>query len=282
MNTPPDWEDPRRVLARHRLRPKASFSQNFLVEPRVVEDIVAALELSPGEPVVELGPGLGTLTGGILRGGGRVIAVEQDRDMLAVLAEEFRGLPTLELSPGDAAEVDLRALHEREGAPLKLAGNLPYAITGSIMRRLVEERAHLDRAIVMVQKEVRDRMASEPGKKSYGALTVFVQAAFEVSTVCVVPAGAFHPPPKVDSAVICLKPRVVPLAEETPAFQAVVRAAFAQRRKTLRNALMAAGRSAAEVDAALSEAGITPGVRGETLDVLAFKRLADALPEKAV
>lgn len=276
MTAAPAWEDPRRVLGRYGMQPKASFSQNFLVARDVVDDIVEALSLAPGKPVVELGAGLGTLTAGILRAGARVFAVEQDRDMIRVLGAELGEVDGFELVPGDAASIDLEALAARAGGKITVAGNLPYAITGAILRHLVEHRRLLDRAVIMVQREVRDRLVSPPGTKSYGALTVFVRAAFEIEPVRIVKPGAFHPPPKVDSAVVRLVARERPLAEETDAFRAVVRGAFEQRRKTLRNALLGAYRDPARVDAALAAAGIDGKVRGETLSVEDFDRLARA------
>ncbi len=275
MSAPPAWEDPRAVLARHGLAPKRRLSQNFLVDPRAVETIARAAVASPGACVVELGPGLGTLTAALLRAGARVIGVERDPDMLRVLAAEFGDQP-LELLPGDAAALDYGELAARVGGPLAVAGNLPYAVTGAILRKLIEARARLERVVVMVQREVRDRLVAAPDSAEFGALTVFTTAAFEVHTVLRLRPGAFHPPPKVESAVVQLTPRPVPLAEETEAFRRVVRAAFQSRRKTLRNALAAiAGREAAE--RALAEVGIDPMRRGETLAIAEFAALAAAL-----
>lgn len=275
MSAPPIWEDPRAVLARHGLSPKRRLSQNFLVDARAVEVIARSAVASPGAWVVELGPGLGTLTAGLLRAGARVIGVERDPDMLRVLAAEFGDQP-VELLPGDAANLDYGELAARTGGPLSVAGNLPYAVTGAILRNLVDARARLDRVVVMVQREVRDRLVAAPGGKDFGALTVFTTAAFEVHTVLRLRPGAFHPPPKVESAVVQLTPRAVPLAEETAAFQRVVRAAFQSRRKTLRNALSAiASREAAE--RALAQVGIDPIRRGETLGIAEFAALAVAL-----
>jgi len=270
----PDWEDPRRVLRRHGLTPKRSFSQSFLVSRHAVERIAAALEPSPDERTVELGPGLGTLTGELLRAGARVLAIERDPDMLAVLGEELGHVDALELRAGDAADVDLSAL--ADGAKIALAGNLPYAITGAILRNLGRHSGALRRAVIMVQREVRDRLLAEPGTKTWGAPSVFVQAAFHVSHVIKVPSGSFHPPPRVESAVIQLDPRAVPRAEETPAFRAVVKAAFGQRRKTLRNALKPLD---GDADGALQQADLDPRRRGETLTIEEFATLARAWQE---
>ncbi len=267
----PDWEDPRRVLRRHALAPKRSFSQSFLVARHAVERIAEALDPRPDELTVELGPGLGTLTGALLRAGAQVLAIDRDPDMIAVLRAELGHVDRLEIREGDAATVDLSAL--AEGGRIALAGNLPYAITGAILRNLVAHRRALRRAVIMIQREVRDRLLARPGEPAWGAASVFLQAAFDVEGVIRVPAGAFHPPPKVESAVIRLDPRAVPRAEETEAFRAVVKAAFGQRRKTLRNALKSLD---GDVDAALAATGLDPRVRGETLDIEALAALAEA------
>ena len=273
----PEFEDPRRALARHGLSPKRSFSQNFLVARSVVEAIAEAAAPSPGMHVVELGPGLGTLTAALLRRGARVTAVERDRDMIAVLRAD---LPSehLTIVEGDAATVDFGEL-AREG-PIAVAGNLPYAVTGAIIRNLIAHRTRLSRGVVMVQKEVRDRLLAEPGGKTYGILSVFVQAAFRVTPLLRVPAGCFHPPPKIESAVALLMPREVARAEETPSFVRVVHAGFGTRRKTLRNAL--ANELGREVTAAILEATQIDGDRrAETLAIEELAALGTALDRRA-
>jgi len=190
--------------------------------------------------------------------------------MLALLREELGAVSTFEVREGDAAAIDLA-----EFGRAVLVGNLPYAITGAILRNLIAQRAHVERAVVMVQREVRDRLVAEPGTKAYGVLSVFVQAAFDVGTVVRVPAGAFHPKPRVDSAVVSLVPRPVPRAEESEPFRAVVHAAFGTRRKTLRNALRSMG-ELAQIEAALARAGIDGGRRGETLSIEELRALAEA------
>jgi 16S rRNA (adenine1518-N6/adenine1519-N6)-dimethyltransferase len=271
----PAWEDPRKVLARHGLKPKRGFSQNFLVSRSAVERIVAALAPAPGERVIELGPGLGTLTGALLRAGAHVHALDADRDMLDVLHKELGHVPELRTTLGDATELDIAALAGGNG-PIKVAGNLPYAVTGAIFRRLVSERARVACAVVMVQREVRDRLLAEAGTKQYGALTVFTRAAFDAVPVCIVPAGAFHPPPRVDSAVVALLPARTPVDPEGPGFERSVRAAFEARRKTLRNALQLAYPVAC-VDAALAAVAIDGQRRGETLSLPEFAALGAAL-----
>lgn len=272
----PAFEDPRVVLGRHGLRPKRGFSQNFLVSRHAVDEIARAAAPDPGTQVIELGPGVGTLTAALLRRGAHVIAVEKDRDMIAVLAAELSH-PHLRVVEGDAATFDLDALglDLADGVRPVICGNLPYAITGAILERLVQLAPRIDRAVVMIQREVRDRMLASPGTKTWGALSVYVQARFEVKSVLKVPAGAFHPPPEVDSAVIALLPRPVPLAVEDEALRTIVRAAFGTRRKTLRNGLIREAEGHA--DALLSEAGIDGSRRGETLSIEELGRLAEGL-----
>jgi 16S rRNA (adenine1518-N6/adenine1519-N6)-dimethyltransferase len=272
--TLPDWEDPRRVLARHCLSPKRHMSQCFLVSRSAVERIAAALEIVPGQRVVELGPGLGTLTAELLRGGARVVAIERDEDMIAVLEAELGHVCGLEVRAGDAAAIDWPALAEELDGPVAVVGNLPYAITGQILRGLTTARSSIGRAVLMVQREVRDRLLARPGTEAWGALSVFVQAAFDVTAITKVPSGSFHPRPKVDSAVVLLTPRPVPLAEETPSFRRLVRAVFDARRKTLRRALVRAGASAERVDRALAAHGVDPQIRGERLSIDTLAALA--------
>ncbi|MBW1874737.1 MAG: ribosomal RNA small subunit methyltransferase A [Deltaproteobacteria bacterium] len=266
---PPDARD---LLRKYDLLPKRSFSQNFLIQPGAIAQIADAT-VTLGRQVVELGPGLGALTYALLARDCDVLAVELDRDMVRVLQQEFAEQERLELRRADAADVDFEAYSRACGSKLVITGNLPYQATGAILRRVVAHRAALTGAVLMVQREVRDRLVAEPATKQYGALTVFTRAGFEVETVCRLRPGSFYPAPKVESAVVRLLPREAPLAEETESLQTVVRAAFQMRRKTLRNALRAPG-DAERADRALSLAGIDPGRRGETLSVEEFATLA--------
>lgn len=265
--------DARDLLRKYDLLPKRSFSQNFLVQPGATAQIAdATVEL--GRQVVELGPGLGALTWALLDRDCDVLAVELDRDMVRVLQAELGSEERLEVRQGDAADVDFIAHSDACGSKLVVTGNLPYQATGAILRSVVAQRTALLGAVMMVQREVRDRLVAGPSTKQYGALTVFTQAGFEIETVCRLRPGSFYPAPKVDSAVVRLLPRPTALAEETEAFRAVVRAAFQMRRKTLRNALRGLG-DAERADGALRDAGIDPGRRGETLSIEEFAMLAD-------
>ncbi len=271
----PAWEDPRTALRRHGLAPKRSFSQNFLVSKHAVEAIAEAVGGAPGERVVELGPGLGTLTAALLRRGLDVVAIERDRDMAAVLRHDLPGPPRLEILEADAGTFDFGALAEGDG--LTVAGNLPYAITGAIFRRVVEQAPSVKRAVFMIQREVGLRLVAEPGTSAYGALTVFTAARFDIGIALRVPAGAFHPPPKVESVVVSLERRETPRATIDEAFERVVRASFQARRKTLRNGLKQAGYGTAAIDAAYEACGLEARTRGERLSPEAFDQLTRAL-----
>jgi 16S rRNA (adenine1518-N6/adenine1519-N6)-dimethyltransferase len=276
MNIP--FEDPRRVLKRHGLWAKRSYSQNFLISERAVREIVQACELQEDTPVVELGPGCGTLTFALASISRMVTAIEKDPDMLQLLAAE-RGDRAIELVSGDAKAVDFSVYARAAGRKLTVAGNLPYAITGAIFRNLVEQVAQIERAVVMVQREVRDRLVALPDSSEYGALSIFCSQVFAVETVTHVPRTAFHPAPKVSSSVVRLVPHPQPRAAQTPEFEAIVRAAFQARRKTLRNAMQQAFGSEA-TDRALVAAGIDGKRRGETLSIEEFAGLAAAMQKR--
>ena len=245
------------------------FGQNFLADAHYVERIVAAIDPRPGDNLVEIGPGLGALTGALIERAGRVHAIEIDRDLAARLAAEFPPAK-LSLHVADALDFDYATL----GPRLRVVGNLPYNISTPLLFRLAAFENRLADLHLMLQKEVVARMTAAPATPDYGRLSVMLQAAFRVARLFVVPPGAFQPTPKVDSAVV----RLVPLGATKPRladpelFARVVAAAFGQRRKTLRNAL--AGVCAAE---AIVAAGIDPGARGETLAVADFVHLANAL-----
>jgi 16S rRNA (adenine1518-N6/adenine1519-N6)-dimethyltransferase len=254
-------------------QPRRRFGQNFLADEHYVERIVAAVDPRPGEPIVEIGPGLAALTDRLVERAGQVTAIEIDRDLAARLRERFSPAQ-LTLHEGDALDVDFAAL----GRGLRIVGNLPYNISSPLLFHLAAQADAVADITVMLQKEVVDRMTAKPATPEYGRLTVMLQAVFRIERLFVVPPGAFRPPPKVDSAVA----RLVPLRERAPAiadralFARVVAAAFTQRRKTLRNAL------AALCDApALAAVGIDPGARGETLAVADYVRLANALAAAA-
>jgi len=271
-------DSPRELLRRHGLKAKHSWGQNFLGDDYALHQIAEGLELSPGETVVELGPGLGHLTRHLIDTGARVVAVERDRDMVRVLeSQELEGLVVV---PGNAAKIRFA---EVAGVPkFALAGNLPYHLTAPILFQVLEQREPLTRVVFTLQQEVVTRLASPPGTRAYGLLSALLGLFFEVEELLQLPAHMFHPPPKVDSAVVRLTPYARPLAEITSdaRFIRVVKAGFAQRRKTLLNSLKSdPGLGTPDhLRAALETAGIDPNRRAETLSPQEFAALERALP----
>ncbi|MCF7221929.1 16S rRNA (adenine(1518)-N(6)/adenine(1519)-N(6))-dimethyltransferase RsmA [Marilutibacter chinensis] len=253
--------------------PKKSLGQHFLHERGIIDRIVQAVNPQPGDRLVEIGPGQGAITFPLLDVHGRLTVIEFDRDLIFPLTEAARAHGTLRVIHRNVLEVDFTALAGEEG-PLRLVGNLPYNLSSPILFHALEHAAVIRDMTFMLQKEVVDRMAAGPGSKTYGRLSVMLQAHCEVTPLFNVPPGAFRPPPKVDSAVVRLVPRPpATIGIDDPArFAAVVRDAFGQRRKTLRNALSQLC-TAAEIEAA----GIRPDLRAEQLGVADFVRLANAL-----
>ena len=275
--TPPTPGQLRRLMGAERLRPRKSLSQNFLTDAEVLDAIVAAAELSPGDRVVEVGPGLGVLTRRLLAAGASVLAVELDPRLAAYLRRELGVVPGFELIEADALE-----LHAREmfpGQAFKLVANIPYHITSPLLHAFLEGDRPPELTVLLVQLEVAERVAAAAGQMSY--LSVFVQNATSAEVVARVPAGAFEPAPSVDSAVLRLRRRPdppVPPGEAREPFYRVVQAAFRQRRKQVHNGLtreLPVGREA--VEAALATCGVTPDRRPQTLSVDEWACLARAL-----
>ncbi|MBS2020760.1 MAG: ribosomal RNA small subunit methyltransferase A [Deltaproteobacteria bacterium] len=278
--------DARAVLRRVGLAPKKGFGQNFLVASHVVDAIARAC-VPDGETnrarVIELGAGLGVLTHALATRAREVVAVERDRDLVPVLHEELASeiaASRVRIVEGDAQAIDVEELLPRahgadagDDGPRVLAGNLPYHITGRLLERAVAFADSLDRVVFMVQLEVAERLAAQPSTKEYGALTVFVRAAFRVEKLFDVSRGSFHPAPDVTSAVVRLEPHRPRLALETETFRALVKGAFGARRKTLRNAWSRVAEPA-RIAAAAEASGISLDLRGETLDVEAYARMA--------
>jgi len=273
--------DPRTVLREAGLRPKRSFGQNFLVSDGIARGIARACvpdaEIGRAR-VVEIGAGTGTLTLLLAERAASVVAIERDRDLVPLLGQALEGTCARVLE-ADAQSADLPGLLGAfdPASPRVLCGNLPYSITGQLLRLAVENAAHFERAVFMVQDEVALRLGAIPGTKAWGGLTVFVRAALDVRRVLKAPPGAFHPPPEVTSAVVELTPLRPPRARESEQFRALVKRAFEARRKTLRNAWAGLAGDAEALERAALEAGVSLDARGETLDVDAFARMADAI-----
>jgi 16S rRNA (adenine1518-N6/adenine1519-N6)-dimethyltransferase len=273
--------DPRALLRQAGLRPKKSLGQNFLVAESIARSIAATCvrddEVGLAR-VVEIGAGTGALTRLLAQRSRSIVAIERDRDLVSLLEGALAGTVARVLE-ADARSVDLGAMlgEPEEGSPRVLCGNLPYSLTGLLLRRAVEVAGRVERVVFMVQDEVAQRLAAVPGGKDWGALTVFVHAAFGVRRVLRAPPSAFHPAPDVKSAVVELSPLRPPRAEETEPFRVLVRRAFGARRKTLRNAWAGLAADPLALERAAATAGIALDARGETLEVEAFARMASAL-----
>lgn len=248
--------------------PRKRFGQHFLTDRHYLARIVEAIDPRPGDAMLEIGPGTGILTAELAKVVETLHVVEIDRDLAAALRERFPA-DRVVVHEGDALELDLASLP----APLRVVGNLPYNVSTPLLFHVAASAGRVRDAVFMLQKEVVDRMVAEPGTADYGRLSVMLQYRFAMASALRVPPGAFTPPPKVDSAVVRMRPLGPdrPRARDEALFEAIVAAAFSQRRKTLRNATR--GRVP---EAAFAAAGIDPTRRGETLSVAEFVALADA------
>jgi len=268
-------DHPRDLLKKFGLQPKHSWGQNFLSDEGVLERIADEAALRPGEPCVELGPGLGHLTRFLLATGAKVTAVERDRDMVKVL--ERQKLEGLTLVEGNAAELDFAKTANAD--QVVVVGNLPYHLSSPILFEVLDQAKHVSRAVFTLQKEVVERVAAPAGTREGGVLTVMLALHFHAENVFDVPAAMFHPPPNVDSAVLKLTRRPRPLAEvkDEARFRKVVKAGFAQRRKTLSNSLKSDKTLSADWAPVLEKAGIDGTRRAETLSVEEFAAIERAL-----
>lgn len=264
------------VCKRFGIKMSKKLGQNFLIRRSVVDEIVHAADLSEGEPVLEVGPGIGTLTQGLAQSGADVTAVELDQRLLEVLSHTLESYDNVHIVHGDVLKVNIPELMNHK--PFKVVANLPYYITTPIIMGLLESKLPMERLVVMVQKEVAERMVAEPGSKAYGALSVAVQYYTVPDIVLDVPPKAFLPAPEVTSAVIrCVlrdKPPVEVHSEKL--FFRVVKAGFAQRRKTFSNTMKTTGLSKDMIDQILAKASIDGSRRGETFSLQEFADLANA------
>jgi len=272
------------LLNKYDISLKKSLGQNFLVDPNILRKIVASANLDETKGALEIGPGIGALTQYLAEAAGRVVAIEIDRRLLPVLEETLAPYPHATVVHDDVLKVDLSALfgeHFAEQSQVSVVANLPYYVTTPIVMKLLEARLPLENIVVMVQKEVAERMGAAPGGKAYGSLSVAVQYYCEPEVVAIVPHTVFIPMPDVDSAVIRLKvlrePRIH--TSDEAFFFAVVHAAFAQRRKTIMNNLQAKFGKDKKISlsTALANAGIDPIRRGETLSLEEFAQLSEQL-----
>jgi 16S rRNA (adenine1518-N6/adenine1519-N6)-dimethyltransferase len=276
----------REQLERRGLRATKARGQNFLVDPRVADAIADAAPVSPGDAVIEIGPGLGVLTRALAARARRVVAIEIDAGLVRALREEGDLPEHVEVLHADALEVDLASLARTLGAPVRVVANLPYAVSSPLLRRLLDLRVLLAGWLVLVQRELADRLVARPGSREWGSLAALHALAVRIEKVRDLPPACFFPRPGVVSTLA----RATPLdssplaADELTRVERVLRAAFGTRRKTLVNALrhgLAEAPSAEELHAVLEGLGIPAGARAEALDAASLLALARALPAAA-
>ena len=264
------------ICKRFDIKMSKKLGQNFLIKRGIVDEIVHAAELTPGEPVLEVGPGIGTLTQGLAQSGADVTAIELDRRLLEVLDTILASYDNVRIIHGDVLKLDVPTIMNHK--PFKVVANLPYYITTPIIMSLLESKLPIERLVVMVQKEVALRMVAKPGTKDYGALSVAVQYYTEPDIVLDVPPKSFLPAPAVTSSVIrCVlrdKPPVDVIDEKL--FFRVVKAGFAQRRKTFSNTMKTTGLSKDRIEELLAKANIDGQRRGETFTLQEFADVANA------
>lgn len=273
----------RQLLDQYGIVPNKGLGQSFLVAPGILVKIVAAAEISPGQHILEIGPGLGMLTRALAETGARITAVELDERMLPLLEDTLSAFSNIDIVPGDILRLDPGKLMSARtaGEPYQVVANLPYGITSAALRHLLESQPAPTRMVVMVQKEVAQRIVAKPGALSL--LAISVQFYGQPRIISYVPAGAFHPRPNVDSAILRIdvrhEPRLSP--EESRRFFALARAGFAQKRKQLKNTLTAGmGVASSDVEAAAREAAIDPQRRPQTLSLDEWMALLSAFERR--
>lgn len=272
------------IIQKYEFMFQKKFGQNFLIDTHVLEKIISAAGITKDDCVLEIGPGIGTMTQYLAENAGHVVAVEIDRNLIPILKETLADYNNVTVINEDILRVDIKALAEEYngGKPIKVVANLPYYITTPIIMGLFESGVPIDNITVMVQKEVADRMKEGPGSKDYGALSLAVQYYAEPEIVANVPPNCFIPRPNVGSAVIRLtRHKEMPIEVKDPALMfKIIRASFNQRRKTLQNGLGNASElpyTKEQIAAAIAEMGLTPTIRGEALSLAQFAQLSDIL-----
>ncbi|CAK8053622.1 16S rRNA (adenine(1518)-N(6)/adenine(1519)-N(6))-dimethyltransferase RsmA [Eupransor demetentiae] len=278
------------ILNQYGLHAKKKFGQNFLTDSRILDEIVAAAEVGPDDVVIEIGPGIGALTEQLAKRAKQVLAFEIDPEMVKVLSETLAPYDNIEVLEKDILEVDLKAiLAEKFGAgqAVKIVANLPYYITTPILTKLLEAGLDWENIVVMMQKEVAERLAAQPGSKQYGVLTIMVDYFAKAELAIKVPSSSFNPSPKVDSAVVKLTPTKpeIPVEDPNQLFK-LVKGCFAHRRKSLWNNLkQICVRNDADkekVEQVLAELAINPGIRAERLSLKEMTELYQALAKASL
>lgn len=276
----------RAILEKYGFSFKKSLGQNFLIDTNILKRIVEHAELTPSSGAIEIGPGIGALTEQLARQSKKVVAFEIDQRLLPILRDTLSPYPNVKVLNEDILKADIKSVINEEFsemADLMVVANLPYYVTTPIIMKLLEEKIPIRGIVVMLQKEVADRISAKPGTKDYGSLSIAVQYYTKAETVMIVPKTVFVPQPNVDSAVIRLTVRKEPIVQvkDEDFFFQITRASFAQRRKTLLNNLTSqltnGKEKKSEILTALEKAEIEPSRRGETLSIEEFARLSDEL-----
>ncbi|MBS4537901.1 16S rRNA (adenine(1518)-N(6)/adenine(1519)-N(6))-dimethyltransferase RsmA [Clostridium sp. D2Q-11] len=273
------------ILSKYGFRFSKGLGQNFLIDGNILDKICDGINLGKEDEVIEIGPGIGTLTQALAERSKKVVAIEIDKKLIPILGDTLSSYDNVEIVNSDVLKLDLNELIEEkfENKKVKLAANLPYYITTPIIMKLLEDKVNLESIIVMVQKEVAERMQASPGTKAYGALSIAVQYYCNPEIVTIVPKNVFIPKPNVDSAVIRLdvydKPKVK--VKDEKLFFNVVKGAFSHRRKTLLNSLSASGIGVSkdQIKDMLDNLGIKENIRGEKLSIEDMGRLSDMIYE---
>lgn len=273
------------IVKKHDFKFTKSLGQNFLIDDNIIDKIVGGALAKDGDRIIEVGPGIGTLTRELASRADRVMVVEIDKKLIPILKETLSDFDNIDVVNEDIMKADIRGLVEEklDGGPVKLVANLPYYITTPIIMRFLEEDINVTDIVVMVQKEVAERMNAKPGNKDFGALSVAVQFYCDTEIVAKVPRHLFVPQPNVDSIVIALRvrPERKYKVEDEDLFFKVVKASFGQRRKTLLNSLSSMGLlDKSDIASVLSDAGIDEKRRGETLSLDEFAKLSDCMNSK--
>ena len=274
------------VLQKYNFAFQKRFGQNFLIDTHVLDKIIDSAQITKDDFVLEIGPGIGTMTQYLAEAAREVAAVEIDKTLLPILDDTLKDWDNVTVINNDILKVDIRqlALEKNQGRPIKVVANLPYYITTPIIMGLFESHVPIDSITIMVQKEVADRMQVGPGTKDYGALSLAVQYYAKPEIIANVPPNCFIPRPNVGSAVIRLtRHKEMPVQVKDPALMfKIIRASFNQRRKTLQNGLGNAPElpyTKEQIAAAIAEMGLTPTIRGEALSLAQFAQLSDILGE---
>ncbi len=270
----------KRELLEYGLFPKKRLGQHFLVDRNILNKVIWAAQVEKEDTVLEVGPGLGEMTIALARQAKRVIAIEIDSKLVAILNEKMKNYPNVEVVKSDILKVDFNQFLKKEGHPIKVVANLPYQVSTPLLFRFIESKETFSTFTLMLQKEVAERMVAPPGGKEYGPLSIFIQMFLDVSIRFFIKPSAFFPPPKVESAVVQMVWKEKPMIETNDEewFKRVVKACFGYRRKTLVNALKHSELSLPEsIELKMEAIGIDPRRRPETLTIQEFASLAKVL-----